>query len=376
MRRLICCFIVSGIMLQAEVERVWVSCRRSEFSHVVICWETSTPCESIVHYGSSDVCLKERRGPGSATRHAVEIPLPETGPLYYRVVDGENRTGAVELPDFRSNELRLAVVGNWSSRRPLDALRKDAPHLLLTAGDNVPRLWDETQRGNRSNLAPYRRLLDTYPEFLPRVVLMPVLGNHDREILPRGERFPPEPTYDPDAVAFRTFFELPDDEWKWALALPGFGVRLIALDLNHTSDMGTTWQTCHPFAKDSEQFSWFDHETSSAREPFVIALQNEQNCGMRGKEQGAWKALFGRCNAVVTGFGYYAEHAEVDQTVYLNTSLNGHGTQYKDPAAVKIVGEDTYLLLTVARDAGTMTAAFKNLDGAVVHQLSIPARKR
>ena len=57
---------------------------------------------------------------------------------------------------------------------------------------------------------------------------------------------PQEPVYDVNATAFRTFFELPDDEWKWHFDVPGFDVRFIALDLNHTSDMGTTWQACGP----------------------------------------------------------------------------------------------------------------------------------
>ena len=36
-----------------------------------------------------------------------------------------------------------------------------------------------------------------------------------------------------DATAFRRFFELPGDEWKWHFDVPDFDVRFIALDLNH-----------------------------------------------------------------------------------------------------------------------------------------------
>lgn len=363
-------------MAQAQIERVWVTSRRSDLSHVMVCWETAQVGESVVHYGTSDACSREARGPGQTVRHAVEIPLPDSGPLFYRVQTGEQQTEVAQLPDFSQDELRIAVVGNWSSRRPLAALQEDAPHILLTAGDNVGRLWDSKQRGNVANLGPYRGLIDTYPTLLFSVVLMPVLGNHDREILPRGKRYPPEPTYDPSAVAFRTFFELPGDEWKWRLALSRFGLRIIALDLNHCSDMGTTWQTCHAFASGSEQFEWFDRETQQAHEPFVIALQNEQNCGMRGREKGAWARMFSRCNAVITGFGYYGEHAEVGGTVYLNTSLSGTGTQYKDPKSLFVVGQHNYLLLTVPRTGETISVEMKGLDGKVLHQVSVAARQR
>ena len=63
--------------------------------------------------------------------------------------------------------------------------------------------------------------------------------------------------YDVDATAFRTFFPLPGDGWKWHFDLPDFRVRFVALDLNHISDRGTTWQTCHDFGPDSEQFRWY-----------------------------------------------------------------------------------------------------------------------
>ena len=56
-----------------------------------------------------------------------------------------------------------------------------------------------------------------------------------------------EPVYDVEATAFRKFFPLPDDGWKWRFDIPDFSVRFIALDLHHIQDMGTTWQTGHPF---------------------------------------------------------------------------------------------------------------------------------
>ena len=46
--------------------------------------------------------------------------------------------------------------------------------------------------------------------------------------------------YDIEARAFRRFFALPDDEWKWHFDVPAFGLPLIALDFHHTSDFGST----------------------------------------------------------------------------------------------------------------------------------------
>ena len=57
-----------------------------------------------------------------------------------------------------------------------------------------------------------------------------------------GQEQPPaEPVYDVGATAFRTFFALPGDGWKWHFDVPAFGVRFVALDLNHIQDRGTTW---------------------------------------------------------------------------------------------------------------------------------------
>jgi hypothetical protein len=78
---------------------------------------------------------------------------------------------------------------------------------------------------------------------------MPVLGNHVKVIRPRGDKPPDEPVYDISATAFRKFFDLPNDEWRWYFDVPDFDVRFVALDLNHISDLGTTWQSCHSYKR-------------------------------------------------------------------------------------------------------------------------------
>ena len=135
-----------------------------------------------------------------------------------------------------------------------------------------------------------------------------------------------------NATAFRTFFELPDDEWKWHFDVPGFDVRFIALDLNHISDMGTTWQACHPFAAGSEQFEWYDRLTQRTDRRFVVTLYNEQNASIRAKEGGRWHQMFRRGTICITGFGYFAERAVFEGHPYFNTSVSGRGDRYPDPA--------------------------------------------
>jgi hypothetical protein len=363
--RHLCAFVfLYACLANARIQRIWLSCRRTTLTHVTVNWETAQPGDSIVEYGSTPACGRRTAGPTDTTRHHVDIPFSESGPLFYRVRTGTSVSEPAQCPRLDGETLRVAVVGDVSGFRPMPGLVADAPQLLLTAGDNVGRLWDKKIKGDRTNLAPYRKLIDRHAALLRTTLFLPVLGNHDREILPRGpKRYPDKPTYDPEATAFRTFFELPGDEWKWQLALPRFGVRFAALDLNHTSDMGTTWQTGHPFAPGSAQFEWFDRLTRLAEEPFVIAIQNEQNNSMRHRK--GWGELFQRCNFVITGFGYYAEFAEDGKTGFYNTSVGGHGTPYKDGKSKFLAREDNYVLLTF-RMGAPVVAELKTLTGKVL----------
>ena len=63
-----------------------------------------------------------------------------------------------------------------------------------------------------------------------RTPLMPILGNHDREITSRGPKPPAHAVYDIEAKAYRDFFALPDVEWRWRFDIPDFSLRLLALD--------------------------------------------------------------------------------------------------------------------------------------------------
>jgi hypothetical protein len=162
--------------------------------------------------------------------------------------------------------------------------------------------------------------------------------------------------------------------------------------------MGTTWQTCHPFGKGSEQYEWYDRITSppdffahrpagpaglnashaglpmgkKTRPAFLVTVHNENNSHMRSQERLAWHRMFSRGTIVVSGFGYFAERAEMDGFTYYNTSLSGRGDKYPDPKSSFLQSEDSYVLLTFRKASRTMTAEVKRLDGEALDAKTFP----
>lgn len=365
-------FLLAGFFLScssvfAQVERVWLSHRTNDPSKLVVNWMTTQPGESVVRFGRTSSYGQEVRVANILKMHHVEIPLAETGGMYhYSVSTGSQTSGDATFQAYPTDVLRVAVVADWQGKPDLSAIITDDVHLLLTAGDNISNTHQLCGDGNRDCVKPYAQLIDRYPELFRSTPFMPVLGNHDKEMRPRGSKPPAEPVYDIDATAFRRFFELPDDEWKWHFDVPGFDVRFIALDLNHISDFGTTWQACHSFKKDSAQFGWYEKLMSEQSRKFVVTLYNERNASMRAQERGAWHDMFRKGTIAITGFGYYAERAEVDGFTYDNTSLSGKGDQYPDPKSQFLKGEDSYVLMTFTKSPLKMVVEIKSLDGSVL----------
>lgn len=351
----------------AEITRVWLSHRTNDPSRIVVNWETETPGNSVVHFGPNADALQTVTVDEQVTLHHVEIPLaPDQEIYHYRVATGNDRSADATFRGYTGSELRVAVVADWQRRPKLDSLLRDAPHLLLTAGDNIASLHPRCGAGVTDCTKPYGALIDAYPELFCSTPFLPVLGNHDREIRPRGDKPPAEAVYDIEATAFRKFFELPEDEWKWHFDIPAFGVRLIALDFSHTSDMGTTWQTCHSLSKDEAQYVWYEKLMTGPLPRWTITLYNEKHSIIRGKESGAWQALLRRGTLAITGFGYFAERAQADGLTCLNTSLQGQGDKYPDPQGQFFSSEASYVLLTFTRNPPAMRAALKGLDGQVL----------
>lgn len=356
-----------------EIERIWLTHKTNDPSKIVVNWMTDEPGDSVVRFGLTAEYGEKVRIDENTTLHHVEIPLKHRDTSYhYSVSTGDQRSADASFKAYPTDVLRVAVVADWQGKPDLSTVVKHDVHLLLTAGDNIARLWDKCGKGNKDCIKPYAELIDAYPELFRTTPFMPVLGNHDREIRPRGDKPPAEPVYDVDATAFRRFFELPGDEWKWRFDLPEFDLRFVALDFNHISDFGTTWQTCHAFDENSEQFQWYE-KLMEKPSGFVVTLYNERNASIRNKASGKWHDLFRRGTCCITGFGYFAERAEVDGFPYYNAALNGRGNQYPDPQSKFLAGEDSYVLLTVKR-GGRMTVEIKSLKNTVLDRQDFQQR--
>ncbi|QDT15368.1 hypothetical protein [Alienimonas californiensis] len=333
-------------------------------------WETDRPAASAVRFGPPGAPAEERRVEGERRRHEVTVPAGRTGA--YQVSGPDGWSSPAPLPAAPAEELRVAFVANWQGRPDLSALLADDPHLLVSAGDQVADLHSGCGEGAVACTAPFARLIDDYPALFRSVPYLPTLGNHDRQIRERGPEPPAEPVYDVDAVALRAFFTLPSEpEWRWRLTLPEFGLRLTSVDLNHTSDVGTTWQSCHAFDAGSEQLNWFE-DRPAEEAAFRVTVYNERNATVRGLAGGRWGAALEGETCVIAGFGHFAERAEPPgSAVFLNTSLHGRGDRYPDPHTRFLAGEDGYVLLRIAR-GGPMTAELKNLDGETLDAVRFP----
>lgn len=368
-------FLVPLTVTAADIERIWLTCNNHRPDRIVVNWYSDQPGDSVVYFSTSPDSLQTISQSGNARLHHVEIPLPQRDTVYhYSVQTGTQKSSLATFKAFPTDVLRIAVAADWQSQPDLSQLQKDDVHLLLTAGDNIRNLWQTCGPGKPECIEPYLQLIGKYPQLFRSTPFMPVLGNHDREAHPRGQQPPAHAVYDVEATAFRRVFALPGEEWKWHFDLPDFDLRLIALDFNHTSDLGTTWQTCHPFGHASEQYRWYEQLTQT-NPGLTVTLYNERNATMRGKLKGDWHKLFQRGTLCVTGFGYFAERAEVDGLTCYNTSLSGTGTKYPDPHSKFLAGQDSYLLLTCDRAAGTMTAELKNLKGDVLDRQTFSAAR-
>lgn len=363
--------IASPHLRAAEITRIWLSHRTNDPSKLVVNWESDAPGESVVHYGVVSKPLETVKVTESVTLHHVEIPLTEKDAKYrYVVQTGEHKSAEATFKAYPTDELRVAVVADWQAKTKLPGLEKDDVHLLLTAGDNIPSLHHRCGAGVKDCTKPYSELIDAYTKLFRSTIFLPALGNHDREIRQRGPTPPPEPVYDLEATAFRKFFELPDDEWKWHFDVPDFGLRFIALDLNHIQDLGTTWQSSHPYDRDSEQFRWYEKLITDEGASRIVTLHNEKSGAMRSREEYAWHKLFSRGTCTISGFGYFAERAEQDGHTYYNTAL-GAGAQYKDSHAKFFAPVPSYVLLIITKT--TMAVELKSLDGAVLDRKEFAA---
>lgn len=366
-----CVAVIGGWPARAEITRIWLTHQQAQPTSLTVNWETAAPGDSVVEYGSTEALGERTTGKhdGPVTLHHVEVPLTDTKPIHYRVRSGQEASAIFRTRGYDSDVLKVAVVADTGyARGPwMPAVTKEAPHLLLAAGDIVSSVHGKPGEDPLRNTRPFSALIDAGPELFRSTPFMPALGNHDREIRPRTDKPPVDAVYDVEATGFRSFFPLPGKQWIWHFDLPAFGVRFAALDMSHLQDHGTTWQTNHDFDRESEQFKWYADLVARSDQPFFITIYNEQNSKVRSLEKGEWAKLISKGSLAITGFGYFAERAQTpDGFTWYNTSVSGRGAKYADKHSALLKSEDNYLLLSFDRQKKLLTVEIKSTSGEVL----------
>ncbi len=361
--------LVCNFYANSQITRVWLTHQSEDPSQIVVNWHTQTPGNSEVIFYTEGMSPSRVTQNGHATLHHIEIPLAQQDVTYhYRVKTGNEESETFSFKGYPSSqkELRVAIVGNWgyADNPDLSQLISDDPHVLFTLGDNIPDLHQLCGEGVQDCIEPFLKLIDSQPALFQTTPFMPILGNHDKEVRPRGTQYPPVAVYDTNATAYRKFFELPGEEWKWKFSIGDFDATFIGLDLNHITDYGTTWQTCHAFGLNSDQFRWYSSTMEMPLRGHIITLQNEQNQRMRSQENGKWQQLFEKGTMVFAGYGYYLERAEVDGFPYFNTSLKA-GDQYPDKFSKVLSPVGGYMLLTFTKNQPARVET-KSLNGTLL----------
>lgn len=362
----------------AKVERIWMTHQSPDNSKIVVSWETTEPGGSVVEFGTSPQLGQTAKVEGNRTLHHVEIPIPQKDTTYhYRVKSGDQVSEINTFKGYPSKVLRIAVVANIRADAKLNfaAIKKDDPHLLLSSGDTAMQYQFATQADKEATKS-HSTAIDTQADLFKSTPFMVSLGNLDRKIRPNGLSME-EPGYDIAATGYRKFFALPGKEWIWAWDVPDFDLRLISVDMSHTGDFGKPNQACNAFDKDSEQFKWFEETMSATKAGFVITVYGETSGTVRRHAEGGWKRLIEKGTIGISGECYHAERTEVDGMTYYNSSVRGNGTFGHDPKATFSDKAASYKLITLDRDAGTMTVALKALDdGRVLDTKTFQKRKK
>jgi hypothetical protein len=351
----------------AKVERIWMTHQSPDNSKMVISWETTDPGDSMVEFGTSRQLGESVKVDGSRTLHHVEIPLARKDVVYhYRVKSGGQVSDIHTFKGYSTKLLRIAVVANIRADAKLNfsAIKKDDPHLLISAGDTAMQYQYATQADKEATKS-HSTAIDTQAELFKSTPLMVSLGNLDRKIRPNGLSME-EPGYDIEATGYRKFFALPGNEWIWAWDIPDFDLRLISVDMSHTGDFGKPNQACHAFDKDSEQFRWFEETMNGTKAGFVVTMFGETGGTVRRHAEGGWKRVIGKGTLAISGECYHAERTEVDGVAYYNSSVRGNGTFGHDPQAAFSDKAASYQLLTLDREGGTLKSELKALDGGRV----------
>jgi len=109
------------------IQRLWLSFQRTEPTHITVNWETEEPGDSEVLFGISAALGGSITREEKVTLHHVEIPLSDKDAVYhYQVPPGGVASAVYTFKSMPTQELRVAVVGDWGFAQPdLAALIKE-----------------------------------------------------------------------------------------------------------------------------------------------------------------------------------------------------------------------------------------------------------
>lgn len=187
---LLCLF---GVAVRAEdIQRLWLTHQTNEPSKLVVNWETAQPGDSVVEFGDTPALGQSVKQAEAVTLHHVEIPLARRdAALHYRVRSGTQTSAVYSIQGYPTKELRVAVFADTGYAKASwgEAVLAEKPHLLISAGDHIPSLH-RGQPVPMNDTTAFSKLVDRYPQLFASTPWLPLLGNHDREIRPRGPKPP------------------------------------------------------------------------------------------------------------------------------------------------------------------------------------------
>ena len=361
---------------QQDITRLWLTFSNESSSLLTVNWESPEPGNSEVILYVGDKKVFQKIIEENVTIHHVEVPINQTNVEYRYQVTTTNHTS--EWNTFRGlpskDALKIVVMADWgfASDANISNILKENPSVIMTAGDNIPSLFQYGKEGNKHCLNSYLDLVDSFPELFNHVPFLPAMGNHDHQLHPRGSKPPADyMVYDTNGIAFTEFFNLTEDGWKGSFIIPQYNMRFLRLDLHHIHDYGNNWQTCHAYYKDSEQYRWYKNQTTNDFKGYTVTLMNANNPDMRKVEEGIWSEYLKKSSVIITGSGYYAEKAVIDDVLFLNTSLIAGDVwpDAIDPQAEFSESIATYVLLTVTDSV--LISDIKTLDGKLYNRTII-----
>ena len=301
-------------------------------------------------------------------------------PTHYRWSTDTQVGDAHVIAPIPERDLRIIVAANWQGFRSSDGWLDWEPHLVVSAGDLVGSIIPVGAKPDPTGLqrSPPKSVIDwlmTHRAVLGRVPFMAVSGNHDRQVRPRKDRSEDPPVYDISGTAFRRTFAMPDGGLWWSLDAPDFRLRLIGLDLHHTSDFGTAWQSGSDFDRDSPM-AVFDRRKRIHAPEHVVTIYNEQHSAVARLADGFWRNQIASTDGVaISGFGHFAELARDRGITLVNTSLQGRGDVYANPNSQWIGRENNHVRISIDRE-GPMRVAICGTDGRVLKNVNVTPKDR